>query len=87
MACQPSVEQTSLTDEKLARIMADLHIADAATNGLTGGAKDSLHKVYIVQVMSIHGIDFDKYEQELKLRSQDLPRLERIQSQVDTLLK
>ncbi len=67
--------------------MADLHLADAATNGIVGNAKDSLHKVYIGQVMTIHGIDFTTFEQELKLRSQDLPRLERIQNQIDTLLK
>ncbi|MFM8485302.1 MAG: hypothetical protein ACKOCH_03120, partial [Bacteroidota bacterium] len=39
-----------ISDEKVARIMADLYVAEAATIGMTGYSKDSLMQVYYSQV-------------------------------------
>lgn len=75
---QQTAEQPSLPDEKLARIMADISIAEAATNGLSGYPKDSLMKAYFTQVFEIHGTTQEAYEKDLRLVSTDLPRLQQI---------
>lgn len=82
-----SGESPSVSDEKLARIMADLNIAEAATNGLTGFPKDSLTRVYYAQVFEIHGISQEVYEKDLRIVSADLPRLQRLVLDSDELLE
>jgi hypothetical protein len=87
-ACQNNnQEQPVLSDDKIAQIMADLSVADAATNGLTPGyTKDSLMHVYFNQTFVIHGISLDIYEKDLRILAQDLPRMERIVKKAQTLL-
>lgn len=81
-----SPEPRTLTDEKIARIMADLSIADAATNGLAGFAKDSLMQVYFKQVFEIHGITLEVYEKDLRILAKDLEQMERVVKMSDELL-
>jgi hypothetical protein len=86
-ACQSgSVEQPTLTDDKLAKIMADLSVADAATTGLSGFSKDSLMQVYFKQVFELHNTNLGTYEKDLRILANDLPRMERIVKQADELL-
>ena len=76
LACTgDAMEKPTLSDEKLARIMADLNIAEAATIGLAGYPKDSLVQVYVTQVFEIHGTSLEEYEKNLRIVGADLPRL------------
>jgi len=75
LACTDNAEKPTLSDEKLARIMADLNIAEAATIGLAGYPKDSLIQVYIAQVFEMHGTSLEVYEKDLRIVGADLPRL------------
>jgi hypothetical protein len=70
-ACQQPVEQPTLSDETIARIMADLHVAEAATTGLGGYSKDSLMHLYYSQVFELHGIKREAYEKDLRLLARD----------------
>jgi hypothetical protein len=87
MACQPKAEAHTLPDEKIARIIADLNIADAATNGLGGAVKDSLLHIYFNQVLTMHGVTMEMYERELQLRTSDFDRMGKINQQVEQLLQ
>jgi hypothetical protein len=71
-------EKTTLSKEKLARIMADLNISEAATIGLAGYPKDSLMKVYFNQVFEIHGTTPEVYENDLRIVGSDLQQLREI---------
>lgn len=86
-SCKEKVEQPSLPDEKISRIMADLFTAEAATNGLSGYAKDSLLQVYFNQVLEMHNVSKEEYEKNLRLIANDLPRMEEIVKQAETLLE
>lgn len=86
-ACLPKSEQPTLSDEKLARIMADLHLADAATTGLTGFSKDSLSRVYADQVLDLHGITLEAYEQDVRKLAQDPAHMEKVMLASKALLE
>lgn len=86
-ACTPkSEEQTTLSDDKIARIMADMNIADAATTGIAGYTKDSLMHHYFKQVFEIHGVSLESYEKDLRIVAQDLERMDRIVKNAEALL-
>lgn len=86
-ACEAKqAEPRALTDEKIARIMADLSIADAATNGLSGFAKDSLMQFYFKQVFEIHGVTLEIYEKDLRILAQDLGQMQGVIKMADELL-
>lgn len=61
--------------------MADLYLAEAATTGFTGYAKDSLTHVYYDQVLEIYGVTASEYEQNLQILAQDEQRIERVVNQ------
>lgn len=86
-ACRNQVEQPDLTNDKFARIMADLYIADGATSGLGAFQRDSLAQIYYGQVMTIHGITRERYEKNLQLLARDIVRMDAVFKQVETLLK
>lgn len=88
-ACHQTTDQQqpAWDDEKLARVMADMHLADAATNGTGGAEKDSLLQVYYQQILTMHAITKEQYETELRIRSQDFQWLQRINKRVEELLK
>ncbi|MCS7036288.1 MAG: DUF4296 domain-containing protein [Saprospiraceae bacterium] len=85
-ACQ-SPEQTRLPEETLARVMADLHIAEAATTGLTGFRKDSLLYLYYEQIFALHGVKREDYEHDIRLLSRDENRMMRLVEAAEDLLK
>lgn len=66
--------------------MADISIAEAATTGLNGYAKDSLTQAYYKQVFEMHGVTLEAYEQDLRILARDLARMEVIVKQADEFL-
>ncbi len=88
-ACQPAAAPTAGTtipDEKMARILADLNLAEAATARLNGYPKDSLRQVYFKQVMEMHGITMAGYEANLRVTVADQARMEALLKASEDLL-
>lgn len=61
--------------DQYARIMADLSVAEAATLGLSGYAKDSLQQVYFMQVFAKHQITQAQYEAATSYYASDLDQM------------
>jgi hypothetical protein len=80
-------EKQEISDEKVARIMADLYVAEAATIGMTGYSKDSLLQDYYNQVFEMHGTDKVVYENNLRLISNDLQHLKQVVLDAQKLLE
>jgi hypothetical protein len=80
------LEQPTRTEVQMARIMADLAIADAATNGLNGYPKDSLAQIYFRQVLEMHQLSMEEHEKNLRLYANDLGQLDRILQQAELLV-
>jgi hypothetical protein len=89
-ACQQTAQQaqetTTIPEEKLVRIMADVALADGAVSNLSGYRRDSLAHVYYQQVYELHGITFEEYEQNLQAVSTNTPKLEALVAQARALL-
>ena len=89
-ACQSTTAPaptTTVPDEKMARILADLNIAEAATARLNGYPKDSLKQVYFQQVMAMHGVNVPEYESNLRSISADPKRMEALLKASELLLE
>ena len=79
-------EQPSVSDEKMARVIADLCIADAATNGIGGYEKDSLMQAYFQQVLQLHGLTMEQHEKNLRIYANDLGKMQEILEKAETML-
>ena len=89
LACQPAVAPTAtaIPDDKMARIMADLNLAEAATARLNGYPRDSLRQVYFKQVLEMHGITMADYEVSLRVIVADQARMEALLKASEDLLQ
>lgn len=67
--------------------MADLHLAEAATTGLTGYRKDSLLYLYYEQIFAWHGVERQAYENDLRLLSRDEAQLRAVVEKAEAILK
>lgn len=86
-ACRPPAGQAALSDEQIARVMADLYVAEAATNGLSGYPKDSLTQVYYAQVLEQHGVSLADYEKSLRILAADVPRMKAVHERASAILE
>ncbi len=85
-ACR-SEERLQLSEEQIARIMADLHIAEAATSGLVGYQKDSLLYLYHEQIFALHEVDRQTYEKDLRLLAREEARMQAVVERAEALLQ
>ena len=85
-ACTEQAPRPGLTDAQLARIMADLYVAEAATSGAIGYARDSLMQVYFNQVFEVHGVRREVYEKDIQLLATDVPHFEAVSQAARALL-
>lgn len=56
-ACGSEPEGLQIPEEKLVKVLADIHIAEAAAQQLRGQTKDSVLQVYYQQVCEMHGLE------------------------------
>ena len=76
IACRTDSQSAAdIGPDQYARIMADLSVAEAATLGLSGYAKDSLQQVYFMQVFAKHQITQAQYEAATSYYASDLDQM------------
>lgn len=85
LACAPKLEQPDLPADKMARIMADLFIAESATVGMGGYPKDSLQHAYFQQVLQLHQVTLDDYERNLRLYAEQ-DRMDELTAEAEALV-
>lgn len=68
MACNSSEPDIKLSysHEKIQAVMIDLYVAGNILDELNDADKDSLSTIYRDQIATIHDIDMNLYEQDLK---------------------
>ena len=86
-ACQqPIAVQEEVPEETVAKIMAEIALADGAVNALNGVKRDSLVREYYNQVYKINGIDLETHEKYLRILATDTERLERVVNRAEQII-
>ncbi len=85
MACQPE-ESPIFSDEKMIDVLIDVHVAEAAMQGLNQQRKDSLTSLYYNQIFEIHSIkeaDFYSQMEYMKLHPEYMEKIyEKVLSEI-----
>jgi hypothetical protein len=79
-------EKPSVSEEQMSRILADIAIADAATNSISGYEKDSLVQIYYQQVLQLHGLTLEQHEKNLRIFAKDTDKMKELLDQSAALL-
>lgn len=82
LSCQKEVTPYNIPDEKMAFILADIHISEGAVQHLSLTIRDSMAKVYFEQIMTIHKISIEKFEQDYQKLILDAEKLEGIYEKI-----
>ena len=81
-------EVMPLIEEKImVRLLADLHISEAATQNVDVTLRDSFRQLYYEQIFKIHEIDQTLFEKELTLLKKNPKKLSAYYEQVLKVLQ
>lgn len=86
-ACVQPAPKPALSEEKLAQIMADCFVVEAALQTASARERDSLSAVFYPQVFDIHGVTKESYEKDVEILSLHPARLDSVLSQALRLLE
>jgi len=87
MSCKEKEPVPLIEEELMVRLLADLHISEAATQNVDVTLRDSFRQVYYEQIFKIHEIDQAIFEQEITLLKTNPKRLSIYYDQVIKILE
>lgn len=82
VSCKPRPVRLPVEEGKLILMLADVHVAEAALQGLLGRTKDSMANVYYDQICSIHGVGRPLFDSALQILQEEPERMELIYAEV-----
>ena len=85
-SCEKKEVPLPLEEEHLSKILADVHVAEAAAQNITGPAKDSMLDIYYDQIYKINKIEKAEFMESMEILRNDPIRLERIYSRTMDIL-
>ena len=77
-ACKDKSPIYQLEDEQFIKILADMHISESASQHLSLSVRDSMAKVYLKQILSIHEVEISVFESEYKRLKNEPSKLKKI---------
>jgi len=81
-------ELVPVTDEEqIVRVLADLHVSEAAAQQFDVTLRDSFREVYYDQIFKIHQIEKEVFEKDLDLLKQNPSQLSTVYDKVIKLLE
>lgn len=89
-ACQQPTQssaQEAVPEEKVAKIIAEIALAEGAVSALTGFKRDSFVHSYYKQIYEINGVTLEDYEKYLRILANDTKRLEGVVKKAEQYLK
>lgn len=82
LSCSRKKPNLPVNEEKLIVVLADVHLAEAALQHLSGPIKDTTATLYYEQVFVIHGIEKADFDTTMFRLREDPDRLSKIYSRV-----
>lgn len=87
-ACNNRTEKPPIREEKMAKILVDVHVAESVMQELQNeGKKDSIGKVYYSRIFKIHKVTASEFDRSLKLYQKDPSKMESLYKEVLTELE
>ncbi len=71
----------------LVKVLADVHIAEVATQNFAGAYKDSIKRIYYQQIYDIHGISASDLKNSLQVLSDHQDKMEKLYKKVEKHLE
>ncbi len=81
-ACSSPTKEMAYSDDQLATLVTDIHVAKAAIQNAPPPVRDSLYEVYFLQICKIHGVDPDSLQKDLDVLTSNPDRMEPIYTRV-----
>jgi len=82
-----SKNASALSDDKLAQVIADMHISEIALKRHDLHLQDSLTEVYLAKLEQIHTLERDMIKREVEELMQDRKRQSAVYTKVITILQ
>ena len=78
LACGEKEAVMPIPEDKLAKVIVDVHFAESVMQELPNSVRDSLGRVYYEQIYQIHGISEEALNESLRVIKNRPEMLERI---------
>lgn len=85
-ACAQKENAPPIPKDKLAKVLVDVHFAEAAMQEVPSSIRDSVGRVYYDQIFKIHGIDEETLNESLRIIKKDPEKLEAVYQKVEVEL-
>lgn len=85
-SCRPS-PTLPVEEDLLVKVLADVHIAEAAVQNFAGAHKDSIKRIYYQQIYDIHGVSETDFRAALQILSDDQVKMEKLYKKVEKHLE
>ena len=82
LACKEQTITYNIPDETIVKVLADMHISESASSHLSLVSKDSMSKVYLQQVLTIHQVNPELFNEDYEKLKNDPEKLKTIYSKV-----
>lgn len=81
IGCKEEIKP-SIPEEKMVKILADLHVSEAAIMSLNHKVKDSVSQLYYSQVFEIHEVTDSVFYKDLEILRKDPRKVEKMYEKV-----
>lgn len=81
-ACETTEEKPQIPEEKMVKVLADIHIAEAALQTLRGQTKDSMSQTYYHQIYAIHEVDSLEVQETLQAMRENPDKMKALYDKV-----
>jgi hypothetical protein len=77
-ACNVGQKRLPIPEKKLIEILTDAHYAEAALQEVYGNQKDSLKKIYYMEIFQLHHVSEEEMTKSMDILRKDPARLDEI---------
>lgn len=81
-SCGPRSAPLPLDEDKLVKVLIDVHVAEAALQSLRGQTKDSISNIYYGQIFQIHDMSQADFEAAMLILRDDPWRMEALYAKI-----
>ena len=87
LGCEKPQEKPTIEPEKMAAIISDIFVADAAVTSAYGTIRDTMQAYYYDQVFKIHGVTREELDKNMAIYSKSTTEMDSLLKAAERILK